>query len=92
MCPEFDRPSKDDSGTDSRPVGFGRLSYDPLNKTYWYYGMGICYDQGGSYIGRTNVGSKSIEDLCNIVKYQITQIAETLHTEAMEKINGKAEG
>ena len=82
-----DRTGETDSGTIGNTVGFGRLAYDPIAKTYWYQGLGLTGDQGGAYVGLTNFGTKSIEDLCSILKYQITQIADDLHTRAMEKLN-----
>ena len=79
-------PDQNDTG---KPVGFGRLAYDPLTRTFWYFGLGLSNDQGGQYIGQTNFGSKSLSDLLAVLKHHITQMQDELHTRTLEKIHDK---
>lgn len=60
-----DGPSQDYRST---TVGFGRLAYDPLTKTFWYYGYGRAVDQGGTYAGPTNFGCAGLDGFIAMLK------------------------
>jgi hypothetical protein len=74
----------EDPGT---TVGFGRLAYDPITKTFWYYGIGVATDQGGTYIGPMNFGTKSLEDLVNHLKYNLQEAQPTIERLTQERVD-----
>lgn len=70
-----------------KPVGFGRLAYDPVNGTFWYYGFGKCVDQGGVYPGPTNFGCDNLDTFMSVLKKQLEFAAPDIKKLCEEKTN-----
>lgn len=74
-------------GYRSTTVGFGRLAYDPINKTFWYYGYGQNLDQGGVYPGPTNFGTGSLDGFIELLKRNIEFALPEIERLTMERVN-----
>jgi hypothetical protein len=76
---------------DSKLIGFGRLAYDPIDKIWWFYGIGKATDQGGTYTGPTNFGSSGLETFVHLLKSSLEFSADDIQRIAQERLDDKAE-